>query len=98
MEQYVFGTNWNQCDIEWFSSLIFQKMKSQHLASIYLHYSDMEHTYGDSVKFLINDLSEHGIKYDAEILHYENHGDVGLYYPAFLQEKINKVVFDSKER
>lgn len=55
-----------------------------HGQTIYIHYSEHEHTYRDHIKYLIADLkSGGGYRLIEDVREYENHGDVSLYFPGF---------------
>jgi len=59
------------------------------IKKIYLHYSDMEHTYSEHIVFLLDDLNKCSVSVITDVHHYTSHGDVALYYPAFLQKQID---------
>lgn len=59
---------------------------------IYLHYSEAEHTYSEHIKFMLLDLETGNFSTKKEILYYENHSDISLYFPDFLIRSIEEVM------
>lgn len=59
---------------------------------IYLHYSNVEHTYEKHIKDLRGDLLDSGILYYEDVADYAEHGDVGKYYPAYLVKTVNELI------
>ncbi|KLU73412.1 MAG: hypothetical protein RHS_0816 [Robinsoniella sp. RHS] len=59
---------------------------------IYLHYSKAEHTYSEHIKFMLMDLETGNFSTKKEILYYENHSDISLYFPDFLVRSIEEVM------
>lgn len=59
---------------------------------IYLHYSEAEHTYSEHIKYMLMDLDTGNFTTKKEILFYENHSDISLYFPDFLIRSIEEVM------
>ncbi|CZQ96513.1 alpha/beta hydrolase fold [Trichococcus palustris] len=57
---------------------------------IYLHYSDLEHTYKEHIQFLIQDLKENRFEIVEDVAHYTDHWDVSYHFPKFLKEILGK--------
>lgn len=60
---------------------------------IYIHYSYLEHTYDEHIKFMINDLKEN--KFDViedNKYSYEKHSDVASFFPRFLQNTVSSYI------
>lgn len=58
---------------------------------IYLHFSNLEHTYFEHVKYLICELERNGYTVECDISDYKHHSDISYYYPDFLVNSILKV-------
>ena len=71
-------------------NLIYEKAgdRSQ---SIYLHFSDQEHTYREHIKDLLDDLTKCGFNVQCDIAKYENHSDISYYFPDFLLKTLNAI-------
>lgn len=61
--------------------------------TVYIQYSDMEHTYEDHIKYLLSDLYNADIDVHEEVLHYPNHGDLYKYFPKYLVETVNRLIY-----
>lgn len=59
---------------------------------IYLHYSNLEHTYKEHIGDMLLDLKKLGYKVEEDIGHYENHSEISLYFPNFLLKELEKIV------
>lgn len=73
--------------IERLDNLVFKALKENknlNNTKIWLHYSDKEHTYFSDIQFLVDDLKHFGYDFSEDIKDYENHGDVGLYFPSYM--------------
>ncbi|MCM3116047.1 hypothetical protein M3610_12150 [Neobacillus sp. MER 74] len=57
--------------------------------TIYLHYSEHEHTYEEHIKFLISDLDKSGLSMSKDVKNYTDHWDVSKYFPEFLIKSID---------
>lgn len=68
------------------SDMIFEKRGSD--VSIILHYSKVEHTYSEHIRFLVAELEKYGYNVEKDEKDYENHSDVALYFPQLLKRKI----------
>ena len=80
--------------IEFLDSLCYENLKNninKDHTKIYLHYSDNEETYEKHIKYLIRDLDNMNYNITFEIMNYENHGDVGKYFPAFLLKVLSSI-------
>lgn len=92
--QSIIGNNITKEKIKWLdnylSSIISQSTITPN--SIYLQYSNIEHTYQEHIKDLISDIKKRGIKIEEEIKSYQEHGDVAFYYPKFLKDTIKKII------
>lgn len=57
---------------------------------VYLHFSDMEHTYNEHIIYLLKDLKNNDIDCEVEQLHYTEHWDVGKHFPQWLIRSLLK--------
>lgn len=60
--------------------------------TVYIHYSDREHTYREHICFLMKALQEKGIRVECDVAAYENNSDISLYFPQFLVRSVQKVM------
>ena len=76
--------------ISFLNALLSRKLQhaSKENHRLYLHYSDIEHTYADHVKFLLEDLEKYGYNTTIDIQHYSDHLEVSQYFPEFLVKSI----------
>ena len=51
---------------------------------VYFHYSDVEHTYKEHVKDLLDDLKERGVEVVEDVQTYPEHSGLKDHYPPFL--------------
>jgi len=58
--------------------------------SVWIHYSDSEHTYWEHIKYLIDDLRNNGIKVYEDVEHYSEHSQLVNYFPAFLRKTLKR--------
>lgn len=61
-------------------------------SKVYINYSDKEHTYGEHIKFMLEDLHKAGIEVVEQVEHYPNHGDLIKTYPTFLRTVLKELV------
>lgn len=66
--------------------------KKIHTQTVYLHFSNQEHTYEEHVKFLLEDLVNQGYEVITDIADYKDHNDIALFFPDFLKEKLEEVI------
>lgn len=74
--------------IEQLDSLIYTALKENRNiknTKIWLHYSNQEHTFFSDIKFLVDDLKKLGYNVSEDIRDYQEHGDVGLYFPTYMR-------------
>lgn len=57
---------------------------------IYLHYSDVEHTYDGHIQYLLQDLEKYHYNYDTDRQDYPSHDQVGLYFPEYLRKSLKE--------
>lgn len=60
--------------------------------TIYLHYSNVEHTYEKHIRDLRQDLIESGMTVYEDVADYPEHGDVGKYFPNYLVKTVNDII------
>ena len=90
--EYVMGDIDDE-KIEYLNQYLRKKIAMKINQSVfYLHYSNMEHTYEDHVKYLISDIKQYDYKLIEEKKDYKNHDEVALYFPDFLVNSINKII------
>ena len=72
-----------------------RKIKSNTLAptqKLFLHYSNVEHTYEKHICAMRQDLIDSGIQYSEDVESYAEHGDVGKYFPNYLVKTVNEII------
>ena len=85
--------NYDEKDIQELNELSVNALKNaKKKPVVYIHYSDREHTYNDSIVGLLKDLRMFNYQVYEDIEHYETHQDVGKYYPTFLKKTLQKIV------
>jgi hypothetical protein len=57
--------------------------------TVYIQYSDQEHTYEEHIKDLLKDLRDFEITVYEDVKKYSMHGDLKYYFPAYLRDTIN---------
>jgi len=58
---------------------------------IYLHFSNKEHTYGEHVMFLVEEIKRKNIMCEYDIASYTNHSDISYFFPEYLKKTITKI-------
>ena len=66
--------------------------KNSSTQKIFIHYSNMEHTYEEHIIHLLKDMRDENYNVEEDIADYSNHSDVSYYFPDFLRKKINEIV------
>ena len=83
--QYIAGGESSK-DIEYLNNVLFDIVKSsEKIPNVYLNVSTGDHHYLSHVVPLTNLLEQSQIKYRLDLDEYEEHGDVGKYFPTFAQ-------------
>lgn len=59
---------------------------------IYFHYSNVEHTYEEHVKYLLDDLKKASIPVIEDIHDYPQHGGLKDYFPPFLVNTVKGII------
>lgn len=59
---------------------------------VYFHYSNVEHTYEEHVKDMLQDLIDSGIKVVEDIKNYPEHGGLATYFPPFLERTLKEII------
>ena len=80
--------------VDFLDSLCYESLKNnvnKDKTKVYLHYSDKEETYEKHIKYLVQDLNDMNYFVTYEIMNYENHGDVGKYFPKFLLKTLSSI-------
>jgi hypothetical protein len=54
------------------------------IGTVYLHYSDVEHTYDEHIRFLLQDLEKYHYHYETDRKDYPLHDQVSQYFPEYL--------------
>ncbi len=90
----VLGKSYTHEDVQNLNNIIKNKIVDNEYKNkfrIYLHISNKEHTYNEHVKFLIEDLKQHGYTYSLDVHEYETHDEVSKYFPIYLRTIINEI-------
>lgn len=61
-------------------------------SAIYIHYSDLEHTYKEHIVDLLSDIKKNNIPLKEDIKHYTNHMDLVYYFPDFLRKTMIEIL------
>lgn len=69
-----------------------QSAENKESHTIYLHFSDQEHTYEEHIKYMLKDMEENGYKVEKDIADYTNHSDLSYYFPDFLKRNVKKII------
>lgn len=59
--------------------------------TIYIHFSNKEHTYEEHVKYLLEELNKQGYAVNCDIADYTNHSDISYHFPDFLKKTVRKL-------
>lgn len=73
-------------------SIVRDKIKRNWNGTVWLHYSNQEHTYQDNIVYLVNDLKQNNIKLNEEIMGYSQHGEVAKYFPIYLKKCLQQIM------
>ena len=57
---------------------------------VYIHYSTMEHTYDEHIKYLLADLRSNHVSIFEDISDYKNHSDLIYFFPHFLNTTLDR--------
>ena len=71
---------------------IIKEKGEKNRPTIYIHYSDSEHTYFEHISYLLNDLNNANISVFEDVQHYQQHGDLYKYYPKYLVDTVKKII------
>ncbi|MBO4989389.1 MAG: hypothetical protein J6D37_03550 [Clostridia bacterium] len=89
---FLTGEEPSKKGIKRLDSLLKDKLAGSEKRKIYLHYSDAEHTYEDSMRPLIADLKENGFAVEEDVAHYTDHGEIGLYFAEYLPQILSRIL------
>lgn len=67
-------------------ALLEEKTNSRTL--IHLMYSKDEHTYGEHIADLVNDLDKNGIKHIDRVESFKEHGEVGKFFSPWIKQEL----------
>lgn len=70
---------------------IYASSKTQR---IFIHYSDLEHTFSEHICYLLRDLRANKFFISEDIHHYIEHGDLYKYYPRYLVDTVKQIIND----
>ena len=73
-------------------ALLSDQIATSERRKIYLHYSDSEHTYRDSMQPLISDLKKNGFSVEEDVARYTDHAEIGLYFAEYLPKQLSHVL------
>ena len=59
-----------------------------------IHYSNKEHTYGEHVVHILNNMKSCGYDVREDVADYENHSEISYYFPDFLKKKVMEEIND----
>lgn len=60
--------------------------------AVYFHYSNVEHTYEEHVKDMLQNLKSVGVKVVEDVHNYPSHGGLKDFFPGFLQNTIKIII------
>lgn len=81
--KYILG-DINDKKIKELNLILQKKLAISNEAQIFMQYSNLEHTYDEHIKFLIEDIKKYNINCKTECMNYLNHSDVSLFFPEYL--------------
>lgn len=64
--------------------------------SIYLHFSDKEHTYEEHIEHMLKDMEAKGYRVEKDVANYTNHSDISYYFPDFLKKHMQNIIEQSE--
>ena len=89
--EYIAGF-FNEAAVEFLNEQLFNQVKNRKdTPQIFLHVGKGEHHYIDHVLPFCNFLDVQGIPYELDIQDYNNHSDVGKFYPSFALQQIKEI-------
>ncbi len=59
---------------------------------VYLHYSNMEHTYKEHIQYLLADLEKQGIPVEQNVETYTVHAELKYYFPQYLEKTVEGII------
>jgi hypothetical protein len=92
--EYIVGNKVTDEKIEMLNNLLRDRILSckNNRNKVYLHFSKVEHTYRDHIKYLLDDLKFYGYEYHVDVGEYKKHADISLYFPKYLVDIIDRIV------
>lgn len=91
--RYIMGGT-DKKDIRELDDYVFNIIKNnnnvEHI-KILLHYSTIEHTYNEHIKFLLDDLRKYGYEVEEDVGSYKEHWEVAKYFPNLCVSQIKKI-------
>ncbi|MGN1235434.1 MAG: hypothetical protein ACI4U2_05605 [Christensenellaceae bacterium] len=79
-------------EIDALDRLLPDQIKEARPRAVFLHYSDAEHTYEDSVKPMLFDLERAGYPVVKDVSHYTRHADVGVRFAEYLPDMLRTIL------
>lgn len=81
----------SETNIQQLNNLLKKAISGKKAPTIYLHYSDKEHTYKSHIKPLLEQLTDEEIEVERDIKQYVSHADVRNYFPPYLLQVLAKI-------
>ena len=79
--------------LKWLNGILRNEIaRNESSNPVYLCYSTEEHTYGEHIRFLLEDLSAVGREVSVSEDDYTNHNDIALHFPDYLHSTISQLV------
>ena len=94
---YLTGTKDDEIEKEKLNRILPDRIDGATPRNVYLHYSDSEHTYEDSMLPMKTHLLERGFPLWEDVAHYTEHGKVGLYFAELLPSLLRKILSEGIE-
>ncbi len=90
--EYIAGEPVTEEGIAFLNDLLRDTVARAAPRKVYLHYSDQEHTYRDSVLPCLADLKKYGHTVQEDVAHYQDHAQVGIYFAEYLPPLLQSLI------
>lgn len=90
--EYIMGEPVTKEGVAYLDALLRGEVARSVPRTLYLHYSDQEHTFRDSVLPCLADLKKYGYTVCENIAHYQDHAQVGIYFAEYLPTLLRSLI------
>lgn len=89
----IAGNN-DQASVSELNELLPNLIKNNsHFKKVYLHYSQLDHTYPEHIKSLIADLNNSNISIEIDQQDYQTHQEIRYWFPDFLVKSLDNIFY-----